>query len=45
VPASRYINIDEGDAVIFLDGSPHGVCTSATLINLRTRDTCKVWCE
>jgi len=38
-------NMDEGDAVIFVDGSPHGVCTSATLLNLRTRDTCEVWCE
>ena len=42
---SYCFNMDEGDAVIFLDGSPHGVCTSATLLNLRTRDTCKVWCE
>jgi hypothetical protein len=38
-------DMEEGDAVIFLDGSPYGVCVSATLLNLRTKDTCKVWCE
>ncbi len=38
-------NMEEGDRVIFLDGSPLGACASATLLNLRTRDKCEVWCE
>ena len=38
-------DMEEDDEVVFLDGSPLGVCTSATLLNLRTRDTCEVWCE
>lgn len=38
-------NMEEGDQVIFIDGSPYGACVSATLINLRTRDKCEVWCE
>lgn len=36
---------EEGDEVIFLDGSPYGACASATLLNLRTREKCDVWCE
>jgi hypothetical protein len=38
-------NMEEDDEVIFLDGSPFGACVSATLLNLRTRDKCEVWCE
>lgn len=38
-------NMEEGDQVIFIDGSPFGACASATLINLRTREKCEVWCE
>lgn len=37
-------DMEEGDRVIFLDGSPYGVCVSATLLNLRTRNKCEVWC-
>lgn len=36
---------EEGDDVLFLDGSPYGACASATLLNLRTREKCDVWCE
>lgn len=36
---------EEGDEVIFLDGDPYGACASATLLNLRTREICEVWCE
>jgi hypothetical protein len=36
---------EEGDEVLFLDGSPYGACASATLLNLRTREKCSVWCE
>lgn len=38
-------NMEEGDRVIFLKGSPLGLCMSATLVNLRTRNKCEVWCE
>ena len=38
-------NMEEGDAVVFLDGSPYGACASATLLNLRTRQKCATWCE
>jgi len=36
---------EEGDDVLFLDGSPFGACASAELLNLRTRERCDVWCE
>ena len=35
---------DEGDEVIFIDGTP-GLCTSAELFNTNRRETCEVWCE
>lgn len=38
-------NMEEGDPVIFLDGSALGACASATLLNLRTKEKCEVWCE
>ena len=38
-------NMEEGDHVIFLEGSPMGVCTTAKLLNLRTKKICEVWCE
>ena len=38
-------NMEEDDEVIFLEGSPMGVCVSATILNLRTREKCEVWCE
>lgn len=36
---------EEGDQVLFLDGSPLGACASAELLNLRTKEKCNVWCE
>ncbi len=38
-------NMLEGDRVIFLEGNPYGSCTTAVLVNLRTGETCEVWCE
>jgi hypothetical protein len=38
-------NMEEDDEVMFLEGSPFGTCVSATLLNLRTRQKCEVWCE
>ena len=36
---------NEGDQVIFLEGSPYGACATAEILNLRNKKTCKVWCE
>ena len=36
---------DEGDRVIFLEGSPMGVCVSAELYNLDRKEKCSMWCE
>lgn len=38
-------DMEEGDRVIFLDGSPYGACASAEILNLRTNQVCEVWCE
>lgn len=38
-------NMEEGNTIIFLEGSPKGVCVSAELLNLSTKNTCRVWCE
>jgi len=38
-------NMEEGDRVIFLEGSPLGVCVSAEVLNLRTNQRCELWCE
>jgi hypothetical protein len=38
-------NMEEGDKVIFIKGSPYGACASAEILNLRTNKVCKVWCE
>jgi hypothetical protein len=38
-------NMEKGDKVIFVSGSPSGACTSAKLLNLRTQRICDVWCE
>lgn len=42
---SYCFDMEEGDQVIFLEGSPFGACASAAILNLRTRQTCNVWCE
>lgn len=36
---------EKDDRVIFVEGNASGACASATLYNLRTEDTCEVWCE
>ncbi len=38
-------DMEESDKIIFLEGSPNGVCVSAKLFNLRTKNMCNVWCE
>jgi hypothetical protein len=37
--------MEEGDEVIFLSGRPNGVCVSAEIFNMRSKETCRVWCE
>ena len=38
-------DMEEGDLVVFIEGSPNGVCVSAKFINLRNGNVCGVWCE
>ncbi len=38
-------NINEGDEVIFIEGSPFGACVSAEFLNLKTKEKCAVWCD
>ncbi len=35
---------EEGESVMFLDGSPYGACASAELLNLNRGEKCIVWC-
>jgi hypothetical protein len=36
---------NEGERVIFIEGSAYGACASATLFNIDKTDICDVWCE
>ena len=36
---------EEGEEVLFIEGSPYGACASAKLYNLNRRESCDVWCE
>lgn len=36
---------EEGDEVVFVEGSPYGACATAVLYNKTKRDACEVWCE
>lgn len=38
-------NVEEGDTVIFIEGSSYGACASAKFFNTRTKKVCEVWCE
>ncbi len=42
---SYCMDLYEGDEVVFIEGSPFGACTSATVVNLRTKNRCDLWCE
>lgn len=37
--------MQEGDRVVFVQGSAYGACSSAELLNLSSNKICKVWCE
>ncbi|WP_295935172.1 hypothetical protein [uncultured Xanthomonas sp.] len=39
------LDMEEGDPVIFIEGSEYGACASAKILNLRTKNVCDVWCE
>lgn len=39
------MDLHEGNKVIFIDGSPLGVCVSARVLNLNSKTTCDLWCE
>lgn len=36
---------EEGERVVFVEGSPLGVCVSAELFNIDRKESCFVWCE
>ena len=36
---------EEGEAILFLEGSAFGACASAKLLNLDREEVCEVWCE
>jgi hypothetical protein len=38
-------NMEVGGEVIFVEGSPYGACATAVVVNLRTGETCELWCE
>ncbi len=38
-------DMEAGDEIVFISGSPVGACTSAELLNVRTKKLCEVWCE
>ena len=37
--------MEEGDPIKFLEGCALGVCVSAEILNLRSGNKCRVWCE
>lgn len=43
--ATYCLGWDEGDYVMFLEGSENGICASAKLFNVNRNETCDVWCE
>jgi hypothetical protein len=36
---------EQGEYVIFLEGSAYGACATAKLLNLDRNEVCEVWCE
>jgi hypothetical protein len=36
---------EQGESVIFIEGSAFGACASAELFNLNRKESCSVWCE
>jgi hypothetical protein len=38
-------NFQVGDQVEFLTGDPSGQCTDALIVNMRSNESCDVWCQ
>jgi hypothetical protein len=38
-------NLYAGDRVMFIEGSPYGACSKATVVNMRNHEACELWCE
>ncbi|SFQ13186.1 DUF4124 domain-containing protein [Ectopseudomonas toyotomiensis] len=38
-------DLNEGDSVVFISGSPLGACSSADVVNVRTGSQCSLWCD
>jgi hypothetical protein len=38
-------NMEEGDPLIYVEGSAFGACLSAVIVNQHTDQKCEVWCE
>jgi hypothetical protein len=38
-------NFQVGDQVEFLTGNPSGNCTEAIILNMRSNESCDVWCQ
>lgn len=36
---------EQGEHVLFIEGSPFGACASAKLLNIEKGEVCEVWCE
>lgn len=36
---------EQGESVIFIEGSASGICVSAELFNQNRKESCSVWCE
>ena len=36
---------EQGEHVLFIEGSALGACASATLLNIERKEVCEVWCE
>jgi hypothetical protein len=36
---------DEGNRVVFIEGSPYGACVNATIVSIDTGEKCELWCE
>lgn len=42
---SYCFNMEIGDKVIFVEGDASGACATAAIFNLRTNESCQVFCE
>ena len=38
-------DFEKGDKIIFLEGSPLGICVTTEMLNLRNDRVCRIWCQ